>query len=104
MAYHPPNPGREQRGKSSGLMTSIIQAEKLMQIALILPCAVFIGWLGGHWIDRIAHTSWVSLIGIVFGGASGLVYVIRLAMQANKDPALRDTTDSDGKGGDGAGS
>lgn len=61
-----------------------------MQIALVLPCAAFIGWLGGAWLDHRLHQHWISAVGIVFGGASGLVYVIRLALQLNKNPAMQD--------------
>ena len=53
-----------------------------MQIALVLPCAAVIGWLIGAWLDLHFHQKWISLVGIVFGGISGLVYVIRLAMDA----------------------
>lgn len=88
--YHRPIPESKQRGKGSGLLDAWIQAENLMQIALVLPCATFIGWLGGAWLDRALHQHWISLVGIVFGGASGLVYVVRLAYQANKNPAMQD--------------
>jgi ATP synthase protein I len=88
--YHRPIPEPKQRGKGSGLINAWIQAESLMQIALVLPCATFIGWLGGGWLDHVLHQHWISLVGIIFGGASGLVYVIRLAYQASKNPAMQD--------------
>jgi len=103
--YHRPIPEQKQRGKGGGLLSAWIEAEKLMQIALVLPCAVFIGWLAGAWLDRRFHQSWISLVGLVFGGASGLVYVVRLAFDANKDPATQDKESDDaGKGDGGTGS
>ncbi len=68
-----------------------------MQIALVLPCATFIGWLAGAWLDRHFNQSWIALAGIVFGGASGLVYVVQLALDANKDPAMQDKASNEPK-------
>ena len=110
MPYHRPIPDAKQDGKPAGLMGSWIQAEKLMQIALILPCSAFIGWLIGAWLDRHFHQSWIVIVGIVFGGISGLVYVIRLALNVEKDPAMQDDDSfsgddsSSGKGSGGTGS
>jgi ATP synthase protein I len=91
MPYHPPIPDPKQRGKSTGLVGAIVQAEKMVQIALILPCAAFIGWLGGAWLGSRLHQSWIAIAGLVFGGVAGLVYVVRLAMSAVNDPANSDT-------------
>ncbi|HZP06669.1 MAG TPA: AtpZ/AtpI family protein [Terracidiphilus sp.] len=85
MPFHRPIPDANPRGKRSGIVDAIVQAEKLIQIALVLPCAAFIGWLGGAWLDSRLHQSWIGLVGIVFGGASGLIYVIRLALTTDKD-------------------
>ena len=86
MAFHPPIPEQNPRGKRSGLVSAIVQAEKLGQIALILPCSAFIGWLGGAWIGSRIHQVWPGAVGVVFGGAAGLYYVIKMAMDAVKDP------------------
>jgi ATP synthase protein I len=97
-------PGSKQGGKDSGLFSAWIEAEKLMQIALVLPCAAFIGWLIGAWLDHHLHQSWIAVVGIVFGGVSGLVYSIRVALAANKDPKMQDYDSSDsGKGSGGSG-
>jgi hypothetical protein len=81
-----PKPGNsggvsaDGRVKDSGGIQTLVQAEKLFQIAILLPSAAFIGWLGGAWLDSKLHQSWIALAGIVFGGISGLVYVIRLVI------------------------
>ncbi len=80
MAYNRPIPDPPQRHKNSGGLDTLVQAEKLMQIAILLPSAAFIGWLLGAWADRAWHQSWLGLAGMVFGGISGLVYVVRLVM------------------------
>ena len=71
--------------RDSGGLATLVQAEKLMQIAILLPCAAFIGWLAGTWLDKHLHQEWIALAGMVFGGISGLVYVVRLVMTANTD-------------------
>ena len=95
MPYNRPIPDPEPRRKISSGIDTLVQAEKLMQIAILLPSAAFVGWLLGAWADRAWHLSWLGLAGMVFGGISGLVYVVRLVMA---------TKPSDGNGdADGAG-
>ena len=43
-------------------------------------------WIAcGAWADRAWHQSWLGIAGIVFGGISGLVYVVRLVMSTGTD-------------------
>jgi hypothetical protein len=65
-----------------------VQAEKLMQIAILLPSAAFIGWLLGAWADKAWHQSWIGLAGMVFGGLSGIVYVVRLVLSTGADTQI----------------
>jgi uncharacterized membrane protein YfcA len=102
MPFNPPIPDHKPRGKARGVVNAIVQAEKMMQIALVLPCAAFIGWLAGAWIGARVHQPWLGALGVVFGGASGLYYVIRLAMHAVNDPANADKDSGSGKGNDGS--
>ncbi len=102
MPYTRPIPDREPGGKPSGLFGAWVQAEKLMQIALVLPSAAFIGWLAGAWLDSKLHQSWIGIAGIVFGGISGLVYVVRLALAAGRNQENGDRGAGEtGKGGTG---
>jgi F0F1-type ATP synthase assembly protein I len=100
MPFNRPIP-EKQRPKFSNGVNVLVQAEKMVQIALILPSAAFIGWLAGTWADSLVHQKWIGLAGIVFGGISGLFYVIRLAMNTEKDPKNADDTDSETKPGNG---
>jgi ATP synthase protein I len=96
MPFNRPIPDRQPPTKSSSGIETLVQAEKLMQIAILLPSAAFIGWLAGAWLDIHLHQSWIGLAGILFGGLSGLVYVVRLAMASGKSII------SETKGGSGA--
>lgn len=78
------DPELPERRDSGGLQT-LVQAEKLMQIAILLPSAAFIGWLFGAWADKALHTSWISVAGIALGGIAGLVYVVRLVLTSGDD-------------------
>ncbi len=81
MPFTPPIPDSKPKAADRGGIQTLVQAEKLTQIAVLLPSSAFIGWLAGAWLDSKLHTGWIGLVGMVFGGISGLVYVIRLAIR-----------------------
>lgn len=87
MPYNRPIPEDQSRRKSSAGLQGLVQAEKLMQIALLLPSSACIGWLAGAWADNHFHQSWIGITGCIFGGISGLVYVVRLAITSAGDSA-----------------
>jgi len=81
----------------SGMMGAWIQAEKMVQIALVLPCAAFIGWAIGVGLDHLFHQSWISIAGVIFGVIAGLVGVVRMAIGYGSGPG------ADGNDGTGSG-
>ena len=85
MPYNQPIPDRKQRGKAAGGLESLVQAEKLLQIAFVLPSAMVIGWLAGAWADLKLHRSWLTVAGVIFGCVAGLFYVVQMAIQAEKN-------------------
>lgn len=89
------NPDEAPRKKISGGLAAYVQAERLMQIALLLPASVFIGWLGGVWLDHLLHQTWIAVIGILFGGIAGLVYAAQMAMAAAKSSSGEDAPGQD---------
>ena len=85
--------------RRSGALHSLVQAEKLMQIAFVLPSAVFIGWLGGALADHLLHQKWIVIVGIILGSISGLVFVVQTAVAAEKNSRKEDTAQNGtGKG------
>ena len=58
MAFHTPDPKQKQ---DSGGLKTLVQAEKMIQIAILLPAAVFIGYILGYWLDKTLHQSWISI-------------------------------------------
>ena len=97
MAFNRPIPDSKPRTKTSSGIETLVEAEKLMQIAILLPSAAFIGWLGGAWADARLHQDWIGLAGMAFGGISGLVYVVRLVMASGGDSGAG-KTGKNGKG------
>src|ERR1035438_10263689 len=90
MPFNRPIPDAKPRRKTSAGIEGLVQAEKLMQIALLLPSSAFIGWLAGAWADSHFHQSWIGIAGRVFGGVSGLVYVVRLMITTEKNSRIED--------------
>jgi ATP synthase protein I len=85
MPFNRPIQTPPQRSKMSSGVNAIIEAEKLLQLALMLPCAAVVGWLIGAWADSHFHQTWIAIAGIVFGAISGLFYLIRTALKTEKD-------------------
>jgi ATP synthase protein I len=91
-----PNPGPDpsrnlgpSRGKAAigGGLNTLVQAEKLLQIAFILPAALLIGWGGGVLLDRWLHQHWIYIVGLIFGAIAGMVELVRQALHGGgKNP------------------
>jgi ATP synthase protein I len=103
--YHNPIPEKKQSSGSSGgagisgMFGAWVQAEKMMQIVLLLPSAAFIGWLAGYGLDRWVHQSWIAMAGIMFGIVAGLVGAIRMAIAYGAASGPADQNDN--RSGDG---
>ena len=94
MPFNRPIPEPRPRKKMSSGLESLVEAEKLMQIAILLPASAFIGWLIGAWADSHFRTSWIGTVGIIFGGIAGIVHVVRLAMASAGNSASEDAEGS----------
>ena len=81
MPQQPPNPEAPKRTKT---VDSLVRAEKLTQIAFILPAAVVVGWLGGAGLDKWLHQHWIYLAGIILGCVAGFIQIFRLVLGQEK--------------------
>lgn len=99
MPFNRPIPESKPPAKAAGGMRAYVEAEKLMQIAFVLPSAVVIGWLGGALADHLLHQKWIVIAGIAMGCVSGLYYVIQSAFAAEKASRKEDAAQNGtGKG------
>ena len=65
MPFIRPIPESQPVRKASPAVDAWVQAEKLMQIAILLPAAALIGWLAGAWLDNRLHQEWIAIFGVV---------------------------------------
>jgi F0F1-type ATP synthase assembly protein I len=70
------------RPKMSAPVKSLAQAESVMQIAFVMPCALLVGWGMGWSVDHFFHLHWAIAVGLVLGVVAGMVSAIRMAIQA----------------------
>jgi ATP synthase protein I len=88
MPFNRPIPDSKSPSRMQSGVSAVVEAEKLLQIALMLPCAAVIGWLIGAWADKHFHQTWIAIAGVVFGAVSGLVFVIRMALNAERNTPI----------------
>jgi ATP synthase protein I len=97
MPFNRPIP-KSQRPKIPGGLASLVEAEKMVQVSVLLPSSAFVGWLIGAWLDKLLHQSWISLVGILFGGISGIVYVVRMVITSGAKSSQGQDSGSDTSG------
>ena len=95
MPFHRPIP--DSKRPASG-MKAYVRAEKLTQIAFVLPAAVVLCWGLGWWLDHRFNQTWIEIVGVIFGCIAGMVSVVRIALDAEKDSRREDPPDENGKG------
>jgi F0F1-type ATP synthase assembly protein I len=61
-----------------------IQLANYSQLAFIFPAATVAGWLVGLALDHWLHTTWLYLVGLIFGIIAGFVELIRMAISNSK--------------------
>ena len=96
--FNRPIPQSTPRSKTSSGLFALVEAEKLMQIALLVPSSVGICWLIGAGLDQWLDQKWISIADIIFGSIAGLTYVVRMALAAEKSsrPNSNDTNTTGG--------
>jgi F0F1-type ATP synthase assembly protein I len=98
MPFNRPIPKSQQRSKFSSGVASLAEAERMIQISVLLPSSAFVGWLIGAGLDKLFHQTWITLVGILFGGISGIVYVVRMVVTstAKRKPVQGQNSDNSG--------
>jgi len=54
-------------------------------LAFMLPIATFVGYAIGYLLDKVFHTHWIYIVGLLFGIAAGFVQLVRQLMRDTKD-------------------
>jgi F0F1-type ATP synthase assembly protein I len=89
MPDEPPS-AQDNSPKRSALTDGIAGAEKLMEIAFIMPAALGVGWLAGAGLDKLLHQHWIYIAGILFGFVAGFIEVLRSAMRYSRQAEKKD--------------
>lgn len=98
MPFNRPIPKSEQKARLGSGFASLVEAEKMIQISVLLPCSAFVGWILGAWLDKLFHQTWISLVGILFGGISGIAYVVRMVVENGRKSSSRSGDKSSDRG------
>ncbi len=59
-------------------MQALVKVERLTQMAFALPAAALVGWLLGTALDRLFHTHWIFIAGLVVGVVAGFILLFRM--------------------------
>jgi ATP synthase protein I len=76
-------PKSDPKSARSGGLDTLVKAERLTQIAFVLPTALIIGWGLGALLDRWLHQHWIYIVGLIFGAVAGMFEAVRLALRGN---------------------
>jgi len=88
----PPNTGNgrpkddpsQPQDDSGGAMRSLVKVESVVQLCLVLPIAVFLGWLGGAALDRWLGQHWIYIVGLLLGAVAGFLQIFRFVLAQSK--------------------
>ena len=78
----------EKPAKSSaknGELHSLVRVESLIQLGLLLPACVVIGWAIGLALDRWLNLHWMNVAGLILGAIAGFVQTIRIVLSHSKE-------------------
>ena len=70
---------------NDGALHSLVRVESLLQLGLLLPACVVIGWAIGLALDHWLNRHWINIVGLIAGAIAGFVQTVRVAMAHNKE-------------------
>jgi ATP synthase protein I len=68
-----------------GALHSLVRVESLIQLGLLLPACVVIGWAIGLALDRWLNQHWMNVAGLILGAIAGFVQTIRIILSHSKE-------------------
>ncbi len=92
---------REQNKQKTGreLRQTLLKADRMLEMALMLPVSVVVGWLIGVGLDRWLHQHWIYMAGIFVGIGAGFVQIFRLMGALEGEVKAQPGASADGDGG-----
>jgi F0F1-type ATP synthase assembly protein I len=71
--------------EKSSPMQSLVGVQSLIQLGLLLPAAVVVGWALGLVLDHWLHQHWINIAGLILGAAAGFVQIFRVVLAHTKE-------------------
>jgi F0F1-type ATP synthase assembly protein I len=68
-----------------GSLRSLASIQNLIQLGLLLPACVVIGWACGLALDRWLDKHWINVVGLIVGVIAGFAQTVRVALSHMKD-------------------
>ena len=72
------------KGKD-GTLQGLVRVESLIQLGLLLPASLVVGWAIGLALDHWLHLHWMNVAGLIFGAIAGFVQTIRIVLSHSKE-------------------
>lgn len=69
--------GNDKSQKKDGALSSVRQAETILQVVLALPAGCLVGLAIGYLLDRHFHTRWMAVSLMLLGGIGGFIQIYR---------------------------
>ena len=82
----PEDNNQNRKSRAVNARDTLMKADQMLQIAFILPAAVFIGWIAGAGLDLWLHQHWIYMAGIMLGIATGFVQIFRMLRELEPKP------------------
>jgi len=61
------------------------KAAEYSSLALTLPAATLVGYLIGSWLDKVFHTTFLTVVFLILGTVAGFIQLIRQIMKDSRD-------------------
>jgi ATP synthase protein I len=77
--------GPQDSKAKDGAMQSLVRIQSLVQLGLLLPASVVIGWAIGLALDHWLNQHWFNIAGLILGAIAGFVQTIRIVLSHGKE-------------------
>lgn len=75
----------QETSPEQGALKSLSGVQSIIQLGLLLPACVVIGWAIGLALDHWLNLHWMNIAGLIAGAIAGFIQTVRVAMSHNKD-------------------
>lgn len=78
-------PDGQRPAKEDSALQSLVRVESLVQLGLLMPAAVVVGWAIGLLLDHWLHQHWINIAGLIAGAIAAFVQIFRVVLSQTKE-------------------